>query len=764
MKKRFNVKSRITALVLSVLLLIGAVPVQVSAAQTSEKHILMEGMNSDADIKLAELGNTDKQLVVMLMDDYEKAAYFRRLYYCISNETAVSAPRSIKDDDTLDLQPFVYSQSETPSKNDTIITWTEANKEIDSDMTAKEIASSMRISIVVMNSEGLNFPFDPYTISVGKEESNSEDENDNTGKDDNICYYKSKVTKLGGKILITWAVCKNVEKNDGFFSVEGMYYDPSNNTFSTDTNKKDKDGSLIPMSFVENRNYISDYSVASINGKTAVLFQEATVDTSVEQETDYGTNIAKEMYIAVMNRSSYYPFTVKESDKNRDLNLAVSGTVTTLVPSGKYTSLVESTMPYLSYYYNNNLYTVSPTSSTPEGWRAAPILDVSETGDTKYSFIIKNNAVQYVSALELTPLKTDATSVTYGGKVYTKTENGKWIDEDEKTAELYQHDIRFYYRGANDNQMSLLPLPLIDADETFVTCMPSFVIDSENRLATVWAYGAIRDPYTTLYHTRYSQENLQKANYRAVNEAIAKANALNKDDYSDFSAVEDAINSVVYDKTYKEQATVNLYAENIESAINALTLRSADYTEVDAAISGANALDENLYKDFSAVKNAIDAVDRNKSFKEQGEVDNMAKAINEAIDSLEYKGADYTKVDEAIAKASALNPDDYRDFSAVESAVNSVVRGKNITEQAEVDLMADNINNAVAALERNPEQDEEKNDEKPETKLERKTETKANNSKKSQTKSPETGASALALSALSVTAGVLILAGKRRKK
>lgn len=562
-------------------------------------------------------------------------------------------------------------------------------------------------------------------------------------------------------------MCKNVEKNDGFFSVEGMYYNPATDTFSTDTNKKDKDGNLIPMSFVENRNYISDYSVASINGKTAVLFQEATVDTSVEQETADGTNIAKEMYNAVMNRSKYYPFTVKESDKNRDLNLAVSGTVTTLVPSGKYTSLVESTMPYLSYYYNNNLYTVSPTSSTPEGWRAAPILDVSETGDTKYSFIIKNNIVQYVSALELTPLKTDATSVTYGGKVYTKTADGKWIDEDKKTAELYQHDIRFYYRGANDNQMSLLPLPLIDADETFITCMPSFIIDSENRLATVWAYVAIRDPYTTLYHTRYSQENLQKANYRAVNEAIAKANALNKDDYSDFSAVENAINSVVYDKTYKEQTTVNLYAENIENAINALILRSADYTEVDAAISRANALDENLYKDFSAVKNAIDAVDRNKSFKEQDEIDDMAKAINEAIAALEYKDADYTEVDEAIAKASALNKDDYKDFSRVEAALNSVVRGKNITEQATVDLMADNINNALDALERKPEQNEDKNDEKsetkPEVKPEQKTETKANNVPKAQAKSPETGASALAMSALSITAGAFILGRKRRR-
>ena len=59
--------------------------------------------------------------------------------------------------------------------------------------------------------------------------------------------------------------------------------------------------------------------------------------------------------------------------------------------------------------------------------------------------------------------------------------------------------------------------------------------------------------------------------------------------------------------------------------------------------------------------------------------------------------ADYTKVDEAIAKANALNKDDYKDFTGVEAAVNAVVRGKNITEQSEVDAMAKAIEDAIAA-------------------------------------------------------------------
>lgn len=66
--------------------------------------------------------------------------------------------------------------------------------------------------------------------------------------------------------------------------------------------------------------------------------------------------------------------------------------------------------------------------------------------------------------------------------------------------------------------------------------------------------------------------------------------------------------------------------------------------------------------------------------------------------TLTYKPADYTAVDAAIAKAGALNRDDYTDFSAVDAAINAVDRSKNITQQADVDAMAKDIEDAIAAL------------------------------------------------------------------
>ena len=192
------------------------------------------------------------------------------------------------------------------------------------------------------------------------------------------------------------------------------------------------------------------------------------------------------------------------------------------------------------------------------------------------------------------------------------------------------------------------------------------------------------------------------ADYTKVDEAIAKANALNKDNYKDFSAVEAAVNAVVRDKNITEQTEVDAMAKAIEDAIAALVYKDADYTKVDEAIAKVNALNKDNYKDFSAVETAVKAVVRDKNITEQSEVDAMAKAIEDAIAALQYKDADYTKVDAAIAKANALNKDNYKDFSAVEAAVKAVVRGKNITEQTEVDKMAQAIEDAIAALEKKP--------------------------------------------------------------
>ena len=79
-------------------------------------------------------------------------------------------------------------------------------------------------------------------------------------------------------------------------------------------------------------------------------------------------------------------------------------------------------------------------------------------------------------------------------------------------------------------------------------------------------------------------------------------------------------------------------------------VESANYAKVDAAITKANALNKDEYKDFTGVEAAVKAVVRNKNITEQSEVDAMAKAIEDAIAALQYKDADYTKVDAQLPR------------------------------------------------------------------------------------------------------------------
>ena len=129
----------------------------------------------------------------------------------------------------------------------------------------------------------------------------------------------------------------------------------------------------------------------------------------------------------------------------------------------------------------------------------------------------------------------------------------------------------------------------------------------------------------------------------------------------------------------------------------------ADYSAVDAALDKIPA-DLTAYTDESikTLSAAAEAVIRGKVIAKQTEVDAMAAAIERAISDLTFKPADYTAVDAAIAKANALNENDYIDFSAVKAALDAVVRGKNITEQTEVNAMAKAIEDAIAALVEKP--------------------------------------------------------------
>ena len=110
--------------------------------------------------------------------------------------------------------------------------------------------------------------------------------------------------------------------------------------------------------------------------------------------------------------------------------------------------------------------------------------------------------------------------------------------------------------------------------------------------------------------------------------------------------------------------------------------------------------DLSIYTDESVANlySAVEALRGYRDLAQQSDVDKMTNDINDAVEALVYKSADYTELDKAEKAAKALNKDDYEDFSEVEKALAAIDRTKNITEQADVDAMVKAINDAVANL------------------------------------------------------------------
>lgn len=669
-KEKKNYKSvKLVVFVLVFILLVNTVPVKVWAAESKEDVYLMYYGNPDyCRLKGAKLPGTSSDLLLYSWYMDSDGQDCAKLYWSGSSEeyANVSPPTEIQDDKTWDMDPFLFTDLDDTFNNNMIITWTDANKKFDGTETKDEIAGSMRISVRALKSSTI--VFSDKILTVTKESSD-------------VSAYNSHITKFGDKILITWVVCSDVKNDDRAYGIEGLYYDPDTNKFSSDDNKTDAKGNLIPMVFAESCNYISNHTVAELNGSVAVLYEEA-VD---------GTHVSDVMYDQVKQRDKVSLYSPDEF-KNNKVKLAVNNgkNVDTVNLPDTYGSIVETDLPELIYYCNGKIKEIGTDSDSTSGWKIEELADVSKTGDARYSILSKDGSMQYITAREYSPLKIDKSEITLNGMKYTKSSNGKWMDEQNKEQDIRQEDIRLYYYNNTTGKAEILPQKLHGKDGVFFMAQPSIFINHSGMLDVTWFYANANENMSFgLYHTTYEQQSVQKADYTAVNEAIDKVNALNKNDYEDFSAVTDAVNAVEYDKDYTEQETVEGHAKAIEKAIKALKLRSADYTAVDEALTKVKGLDADLYRNFSDVTAAVDAVDRDKNFKEQAEVDAMAKAIEDAVAALELKSAN-TKTETnntnqggAQSETNNASATDAPSVSNASNPVNTQSEASDTSEEAE---------------------------------------------------------------------------------
>lgn len=126
---------------------------------------------------------------------------------------------------------------------------------------------------------------------------------------------------------------------------------------------------------------------------------------------------------------------------------------------------------------------------------------------------------------------------------------------------------------------------------------------------------------------------------------------------------------------------------------------AADYTAVDEAIKAAEALNKDDYEDFSAVTKAIEAVDRTLTSEDQAKVDAMAKAITDAINGLVKKQPvvepdDPGKTDIKVDLDRNEDTADFKDVASVGDVKVKDEEGKDLTV-SEIKL---NVEKAAASI------------------------------------------------------------------
>lgn len=195
----------------------------------------------------------------------------------------------------------------------------------------------------------------------------------------------------------------------------------------------------------------------------------------------------------------------------------------------------------------------------------------------------------------------------------------------------------------------------------------------------------------------------QSADYTEYNKAVEQAKALDRSLYTDLAELDEALSADISGLSNTQQNIVDEQTAKIKAALDNLVLKPADYSRVNEQI---NTVPEHLEyytdKTVNALNEILNGIDYGLDITKQEVVDSYAEQLQNAISALEYKPADYAEYDKAVAKAKGLDKEKYVDFSQVEKELAVDVGGRNITQQEEVDLQTKAILAAIDALEEKP--------------------------------------------------------------
>ena len=205
--------------------------------------------------------------------------------------------------------------------------------------------------------------------------------------------------------------------------------------------------------------------------------------------------------------------------------------------------------------------------------------------------------------------------------------------------------------------------------------------------------------------TAVYEENA-KADYTALNAAIAQAEGLTEDDYTaeTWSALQTALtNAKAVDKDlYAEsQSVVDAATEALTSAISALVEQTFTVTFVGK--DGNTLKEQTVKKGESATAPEAPEIDGFTFSGWLGSFENVTADVTITAQYTEKGKADYTALNAAIAQAEALNEDDYTaatwsSLQTVLTSAKAVDKDLYAESQSIVDAAAEALTSAISAL------------------------------------------------------------------
>ena len=307
--------------------------------------------------------------------------------------------------------------------------------------------------------------------------------------------------------------------------------------------------------------------------------------------------------------------------------------------------------------------------------------ELSKLMDDTLKFI---NAKGYVDSDNYHPTDLPNSLSIEGYLNYFKTEiakkiNGKNLYTDDTITKI-NNVIKDYY-DKNGNWKADLVYIKIDKQSE----MDKLIKDMDN----IKNNSFVKNPadYTKLKKIEQEANNLVRDNYKDLTDLDAKLK--NANELSDKLKLD-------------EQDKIDKVVSELEDAISKLELKDANYEKVNAAITKAENIVRENYKNLTDLDAKLKAAKASLNLKidKQTEVDKAAVELETAISNLELKDANYEKVNAAITKAENIVRDNYKDLTDLDAKLKTAKASLNlkIDKQKEVDKAAVELETAITNL------------------------------------------------------------------